>query len=105
LSPNGCKLVLDLGRQYSGFNNGYLSAALSILKPLGWRSEATVREAVAECLHYCLIQKTRQGGRNRCNLFALTWWKIHQKEGRPLDMKASMTVSNDWKMERSVYVK
>ena len=105
LSPKACKLALDLGRQYSGFNNGYLSAALSILQPIGWRSEATIREAVDECLHYGIIQKTRQGGRNRCNLFALTWWRIHEKKGKPLDVHATMQPHNDWKDERPIYEK
>lgn len=105
LSANACKLVFDLARQYSGFNNGYLSAALSILKPLGWRSEATIRESVAECMHYHLIKKTRQGGRNRCNLFALTWWRIHEKDGRPLEVRATLRPSNDWKEARPDYMK
>jgi len=105
LSPNACKLIFDLGRQYSGFNNGYLSAALSILQPVGWRSESTIREAMAECLHYRLIEKTRQGGRNRCNLFALTWWRIHEKEGRLLDVRATPKPSNDWKVELPEYKK
>lgn len=105
LSPQACKLLLDLARQYSGFNNGYLSAALSILQPVGWRSESTIREAVAECMHYQLIIKSRQGGRNRCNLFAFTWHRIHEKEGKPLDVSASMSPSNDWKLDIGQYVK
>lgn len=105
LSANACKLVLDLGRQYSGFNNGYLSAAFSILEPCGWQSESTIREAVAECLHYGMIQKTRQGGRNRCNLFALTWWRTSLKEGRPLDVPSTLQASHDWKQERPIHAK
>ncbi len=105
LSPNACKLILDLARQYSGFNNGYLSAALSILEPVGWRSESTIREAVAECMHYRLIVKSRQGGRNRCNLFALTWHRIHEKDGKPLEVGPTMSPSNAWKDEVARYIK
>lgn len=105
LSPTACKLVLDLARQYSGFNNGYLSAAESILKPMGWRSESTIREAVSECLHYQVISKSRQGGKNRCNLFALTWNRIHEKPGKPLDVSATMSPSNDWKEPAEKYIK
>lgn len=105
LSPHACKLLLDLARQYSGFNNGYLSAALSILEPVGWRSESTIREAVAECMYYRMIVKSRQGGRNRCNLFALTWHRIHEKVGKPLDVSATMSPSNAWKDEVALYVK
>lgn len=105
LSPIACKLLLDLARQYSGFNNGYLSAALSNLKPMGWRSESTIREAVAECMHYQMIIKSRQGGRNRCNLFALTWQRIHEKKGKPLEVGATFAPSNSWKDEIERYVK
>lgn len=100
LSPNGCKLIFDLARQYFGNNNGYLSAAFSIMEPVGWRSEATLREAIAECLHYGLIIKSRQGGRNRCNLFALTWWRIHEKPGQRLDVRPTIAPDHDlWKQE------
>lgn len=105
LSAHACKLLLDLGRQYSGFNNGYLSAAMTILRPMGWKSEATVREAVAECTHYGMVLKTRQGGRNRCNLYAFTWWRIHSKDRRPLDVMPTMQPSNEWKTDRSRYAK
>lgn len=105
LSPQGCKLLLDLGRQYSGFNNGYLSAALSILKPMGWRSEATIREAVAECLYYRMIEKTRQGGRNKCNLYAVTWRRICDKPGKPLDVGATLAPSDAWKADLVAYKK
>jgi hypothetical protein len=99
LSPYACKLLLDLARQFSGFNNGYLSAALNILKPMGWRSESTIREAVSECVHYGMITMTRQGGRNRCNLFAITWRRIDEKKGKTLDCMPSMQPSNAWKIE------
>jgi hypothetical protein len=99
LSPHGCKLLLDLGRQYNGFNNGHLCAAPSVLRQVGWKSKATVLEAVAECEHYRLLRKTRQGGRNRANRYALTWWRIHEKPGDPLDVPATMQAGHDWKQE------
>ncbi len=105
LSPCACKLLLDLARQYSGFNNGYLSAAFTILKPNGWRSEATIREAVGECLHYGFICKTRQGGRNKCNLFAFTWRRIDEKDGKPLEMSKTMRPSDEWNTEVAQYIK
>jgi hypothetical protein len=105
LSAKACKILLDLGRQYSGFNNGYLSAALSIMKPMGWRSESTIREAIDECLHYRLIEKTRQGGRNKCNLFAVTWRRINEKSGKSLDVAPTMAPSNAWKVEMVAFKK
>lgn len=103
LSANACKLILDLARQYSGFNNGYLSAALTIMEPFGWRSETTIREAVAECEHYRMIVRTRQGGRNRCNLFALSWRRIDEKDDKHLDMRPTLKPGDDWKAEQPDY--
>lgn len=97
LSPHGCKLLLDLGRQYSGFNNGHLCAAPSVLMQVGWKSKATVLEAISECEHYRLLLKTRQGGRNRANLYALTWWRIHAKPNAHLDVATTGQPGHDWK--------
>jgi hypothetical protein len=107
LSPNAVKLIFDLARQYSGFNNGYMSAALSIMAPVGWKSETTIREAVKECEHYRLIVRTRRGGRNRCNLYALTWHRIDEKPGKLdqfLDITPTLKPRNDWKEDRPIYV-
>lgn len=107
LSPAGVKLIFDLARQYTGFNNGYLSAAKSLLGKVGWKSETTIREAVKECEHYRLIVLSRQGGRNRCNLYALTWQRIDEKPKEPdkrLDMSPTLKPRNDWKTESPTYV-
>ena len=99
LSPHACKLLLDLSRQYTGYNNGYLSAAMAIMERVGWRSEATIRDAVAELEHFRIITRTRQGGRNRCNLFGFTFRRIDEKPDKLLDVRASMTPSDAWKAE------
>ena len=104
LSPHGCKLLLDLGRQYKGFNNGDLCATFSVMASRGWRSETTLREAIAECEHYGLIARSRQGGRNRCNLFALTWRRLDKVTGKRLDMIPTLSSSNDWKKEVPPFV-
>lgn len=105
LSPPGNKLIMDLARQYSGFNNGYLCASPSVMLENGWRSKATVAEAIAECQHYGLIQKTRQGGRNRANLYAFTWWPIHEIKGKPLDEAPTLAPSNSWKREMPLFIR
>jgi hypothetical protein len=100
LGPHACKLVFDLGAQYSGFNNGYLCPAWELMRQKGWKSRETLYLAVAEAEHYRLIVKTRQGGRNRPNLYALTWWQIHAKQDDPLDAPPTTKPSNAWKEER-----
>ena len=74
LSPYAAKLLLDIGSQYRGDNNGDLSAAWKLMKPKGWRSEATLNKAKRELLQAGFIVETRIGRRpNLCTLYALTW--------------------------------
>jgi hypothetical protein len=106
LSPKGCKLLLDLGRQFTGFNNGYLCVTPSLLLKQGWKSTASIWEAVAECEHYGLIVKTQQGGRNRPSYYAFTWRKINHIESRPpLDMSQTLAPSNDWLNDKPPFQK
>lgn len=105
LSPYGLKLVLDLGRQYTGFNNGYLWAGWSLLKEQGWKSKETLNNAVLECEHYQVISRTKQGGRNAPNYHALTWWPVHEIAKRPLDVGPSLGATNSWKEPRQMFEK
>ena len=78
LTPFAVKLLLDVGEQYRGHNNGDLAMAWKLMKPRGWRSEATLHKAKRELLDAGFLYETRMGRRpNVCSLFALTW--------RPLD--------------------
>lgn len=105
LSPWAVKLLFDLSRQYTGFNNGWLCATFSLMKDAGWRSDHTVRKAAKELMHYALIQQTQKGGRNRPNLYALTWRRIDGKKDRFLDVLPTLSPSNDWKVERPTFVR
>jgi hypothetical protein len=74
LSPHALKLLIDLAAQYRGDNNGDLSLAWKLMKPRGWRSEATLHKAKRELLDAGFLYETRKGQRpNLCSLFALTW--------------------------------
>ncbi|TQE98162.1 MAG: hypothetical protein FKY71_15255 [Spiribacter salinus] len=75
-------LLLELMGQWRGRNNGDLTAAWSVLKERGWHSRHTVQRAEAELLETGWIVKTRQGGRNRCNLYALTFLDIDECGGK-----------------------
>lgn len=96
VSAHGIKLLVDLGGQYRGTNNGDLSAAWRIMQPLGWKSRDTLTRALAELLHFGLIEKTRQGGLNRCSLYALTWRPIDECSGK-LEAGATRVPSGLWK--------
>jgi hypothetical protein len=74
LSPYAKSLLIDLGAQYKGDNNGDLSCAWKVMKPRGWRSEATLHKAKHELLRSGFIFEARKGRRpNLCGLYALTW--------------------------------
>ena len=74
MTPHAVKLLLDIGEQYRGDNNGDLAMAWKLMKPRGWRSEATLHKAKNELLDAGFLYETRKGRRpNVCSLFALTW--------------------------------
>jgi hypothetical protein len=74
LSPHAVKLLLDVAAQYKGNNNGDLCIAWKLMKPRGWRSEATLHKVKRELLDAGFLYETRKGQRpNLCSLFALTW--------------------------------
>ena len=74
LSPHAVKLLVDIGSQYRGDNNGDLCAAWKIMRPKGWRSEETLAKAKQELLRGGFIAEVRKGYRpNTCSLYALTW--------------------------------
>lgn len=96
LRPHAVKLLLDVAAQFRGSNNGDLSAAWGIMRTRGWRSHDTLGRACIELQDHGLIVKTRQGGRGRCSLYALTWKPIDDCKGK-LDVTPTRVASNDWK--------
>lgn len=86
------KMLVDIGAQFYGSNNGDLCAPWSILRHRGWRSKGTIDGALSSLLEAGLIEQTRQGGRNRCSLYALTWRPIDECGGK-LDVKPTKAPS------------
>lgn len=96
MTPWAHKLMADLSTQYSGYNNGYLCAAWTLMVNRCWNSRTTLSKAAAELEHYRVIERTQQGGRNRPNLYAFSFRRVDRIEGRPLDAKATAQPSNAW---------
>lgn len=101
LSFKGSKLLFDLLDQLrfgadGPTNNGDLTIAWAIMKEYGWSSKETLHNAVRELEYYGFIKLTRQGGRNKCSLYAVTWWAINECGGK-LDIKETSVPSNEWK--------
>ncbi len=85
-SPHARMLLIDLFAQYRGDNNGDLCAAWKLMKPRGWKSEATLNKSKKELLALGLIVEARKGARpNKASLFAVTWCDLDHCGGK-LDM-------------------
>ena len=89
------KLLIDVAKQYNGSNNGDLHAAWSILSGQGWHSKGTLSRAIKELIDKGFIELTRQGGKNRCSLYAVTWRSIDECKGK-LDVRETRVASNLW---------
>jgi hypothetical protein len=100
LSGWSVRLLVDIAKQYNGFNNGDLQAVFSILSKWGWNSKGTLDRAKKQLLDSGFIVQTRQGGKHRCSLYAITWYHIDECKGK-LDVKPTKVASNDWKKIKS----
>ncbi len=83
-------LLVDIGRQFKGHNNGDLCVTLKVLEPRGWTSSDTMRRALKALIDADLVMQTRQGGRNLCSLYAFTWLPINECGGK-LDISETVT--------------
>lgn len=101
LSPAAVKLLIELAKNYKGNNNGDLSAVYSCLKTRGWKSPGTLSKSIKELKQKGWIILTRQGGKNRCSLYAVSWWPIDECKGK-IDYAAEVVASNLWKTQTVV---
>jgi len=96
LTPRATKLLVDIAAQYNGRNNGDLCAPLSLMKKRAWNSSDQLFKARKELVDRGLIVTSRQGGLNKCSLFALTWFQIDECQGK-LDILSTSSPPHDWK--------
>lgn len=101
LAPRAVKALIDLGRQFNGYNNGDLALTWKMAHDRGWTSHDQYNKAMNELIDNNIILKTRQGGKNRCNLFALTWHPIDDCKGK-LDCLPTITPPRKWSLEKYV---
>jgi hypothetical protein len=95
LSMKAKALLLDMGAQYNGHNNGDLSAAWSDMKKFGWRSKDTLHNARVELVYLNMTELTRQGGMHGPSLYAYTWLPISECSGK-LDVPSTRVASGKW---------
>ena len=78
LSSSAIKLMYDIASQYNGKNNGDLCAAWKVMRPKGWKSEATLNKAKKELVAAGFIAVTRIGHLpNTCSLYGITWQPLN----------------------------
>ena len=97
LSAHAVKLLYDLLAQYNGNNNGDLSAPFSTMsRDRNWRSKGTLNRAIKELLEAELIEVSRQGGRHKCSLYAVTFYAVDECKGK-LDIKSTLSPKSSWR--------
>lgn len=96
LGPHAVKLLMDLLAQYKGDNNGDLCASWTLMKERGWRSRDTLNKARRALLDGEWITITRQGGRRRPTLYAVTFYAIDECGGK-LDVRSTHSPPSAWR--------
>ena len=96
LSTRATKLLIDLLAQYRGNNNGDLAATLKMMRERGWNSSDQLQKAKAELIEKGVIIVARQGGINKANLYAVTFFPINECEGK-LDIAPTQTAPVNWR--------
>ena len=96
LSGNAVKLFIEMAKEYNGRNNGDLAATFNMLKSRGFKSKGTLFKSLQELEAKGFIEQTRQGGKNKCSLYALTIRNIDECGGK-LDVSPTRKGSFRWK--------
>ena len=96
LSAYEVKLLMDIYAQYNGRNNGDFHCAWTLMRKRGWRSQDTLNRALKGLLRRGWIERTRQGGKHRCSLYAVSWKEINECGGK-LDVRPTKVASGAWK--------
>ena len=96
LSHKAKAMLIELGNQYNGSNNGDLTATFKLLKPRGWTSNDVITKSIRELIDAGFVLLTRQGGRKIPNLYAITWNPIDECGGK-LEIAPTRTAPNNWR--------
>ena len=65
-------LLIHTCRLYNGFNNGDISITEDSMSSKGW-SRGTLDRCKKDLISNKWLIKTRQGGKNQCSLYAISW--------------------------------
>ena len=101
LSRNGRSLLFDLAVQYNGYNNGDLSFTWKMAKKRGWKSKGTLQKAKRELEESVFVLTARQGGKNLCSLYALSFHEIDECNGKHY-LKTSIVPPHSWRKRKKL---
>ena len=100
LNGNAVKLLNALACQFTGHNNGNLTAAWTVMRDQhGFRSPTTLDRARKGLLDANLIKLSRQGGLGRCSLYAVTWLQINPCDGKLDIQPTTLPPRIDWNQQ------
>jgi len=101
LTAHEVKLLIDVAAQFKGHNNGDLVATWSYMEQRGWRSRGTLCKALKGLRRKGWLILSRQGGRHRASLYAVSWYGIDECN-RKLDVRPSPIPENSWRESKTV---
>lgn len=92
LSSNARHLLMEMARQYNGYNNnGDLCAAWTLMKHRGFNSPTTLNAALKRLINNGFLIRTREGRflnpGKQCALYAVTWKAIDECRGKRLEIQ------------------
>ena len=96
LSAHAVKLLVDLFIQFNGKNNGDYDVAWKKMQNRGWSSKTLLYRAIRELEDTGWIIKTREGGKHKCSLYAITWLPVNECDGK-LDISPTRVAAGTWK--------
>lgn len=96
-------LLIEIGMQYYGTNNGNLEAHYGLMKERGWRSKSTLFKARKELVAAGFIVETKRNGRlsKKPNKYAITWQAIDVADRESTGLVATKVPLNLWKPKKS----
>lgn len=90
------KLMFDVYARYNGSNNGDFAASWTFMKSRGWRSKGTLQRALQALLTAGWLILTRQGGRHKASLYAVSFRPIDECKGK-LDVLPTVVAPDSWR--------
>jgi hypothetical protein len=96
LSGRAVKVLMFLAAQYRGHNNGDLCAARKVAAAAGIKGSGNLQLGIEELIEAGIVILSRQGGRNRCSLYALAWFPIDECDGK-LDIPFTRVAPIDYR--------